>query len=301
MSTYLNAYTLMEEVRDGVNEYGSGYVQGTDTTGIFRNNHLLNCINRAQRFIYAILMNYIPGEFLESTTLTGVNSVYTLPWNFGTLVEFKDEKGRKVFKSTVRDLPTTDGVGTDSAYYRKGNTLVLNKSGVTETYTLWYFKKPRDLLYGQGGTNCAATALHMSVTSPATVNGKYIDDYYNGMTVENITQDLVETITDYVASTKIATVTSTPATDDWYGLVPEVPEIFHHLIAPRAIMIVKAEHPISPVKPSQAEMEQWRNEVRDALIAFGSDSDITPEDIWCDFGSGPSIGHNVPGQGYTIY
>ena len=119
-----------------------------------------------------------------------------------------------------------------------------------------------------------------------TADAKYIDDYYNGMIVENITQAITDTITDYVASTKIATVTSTPANDDWYGLVPEIPEIFHHLIAPRAIMIAKAEHPVSPEKPTRAEMELWKSAVQEALVAFGGDSDITPEDIWCDFDTG---------------
>ena len=122
-----------------------------------------------------------------------------------------------------------------------------------------------------------------------------------GMTVENIEQDLTESITDYVASTCIATVASTPATDDFYGLVPEIPEIFHHLIAPRAIMIAKAEHPVAPEKPTRAEMDLWRSEVRDALVAFGCDRDVTPEDIWLGFGTGIGIGHNIPGQGYTIY
>lgn len=295
MSTYLNAYTLIEDMRYGVNEYSAAYVQGTDTTGVYSNTHLLRCLNRAQRYVYAILMKYIPGEFLTSTTLTGVDSVYTLPWDFGALREFKDENGYKVFQSTVSNLPRDDAEGSDRYYYRSGNTLVLNKSGVTETYTLWYYKKPRDLHYSQGGSSCAATALHMD-----TADAKTIDDYYNNMVVENITQDLYETISDYAGSTKIATVASTPAADDWYGLVPEVPEIFHHLIAPRAIMIAKAEHPVSPEKPTRTEMDGWREEVRQDLITFGCDYDITPEDIWCGYSAGVGVGVSIPGQGYTI-
>ena len=296
MSTYLNAYTLIEDIRRGVNEFSDAYVQGTDTTGIYSNAHLTRCLNRSQRYMYAIQMNYIPGEFLTSTSLTGVNSVYTLPWDFGSLREFKDENGRKVFKSSISAIPTTGAVGSKRYYYRKGNTLVLNRSGITDTYTLYYFTKPRDLHHSQGGSNCAATALHMDTT-----DAKTIDDYYNGMTVENRTQDLTEAITDYTGSTKIAVVASTPADDDWYGLVPEIPEIFHHLIAPRAIMIAKAEHPVAPKPPNKDEIEMWRNEVRDALIAFGYDSDITPEDIWLGFGSGAGMGDTIPGQGYTIY
>lgn len=296
MATYLNAYTLIGDMRNGVNEYSSAYVEATDTTGIYSNDHLLRCLNRAQRFMYAILMNYIPGEFLTSASLTGVDSVYTLPWDFGSLREFKDENGYKVHKSSISALPTGNAIGSDRHYYRTGNTIVLNRSGVTSTYTLWYYTKPRDIHFSQGGSSCAALALHMDTT-----DAKTIDDYYNGMIVENITQDLTESITDYTGSTNIAVVASTPADDDWYGLVPEVPEIFHHLIAPRAIMIAKAESPVSPSPPSKDEMSMWRSEVRDALISFGCDRDITPEDIWLGFGTGSGVGDTIPGQGYTIY
>lgn len=296
MSTYDNAYTMMEGIRYGINEMSDAYVQGTDTTGIYQNSHLLRCLNRAQRYMYAILMNYIPGEFLTSTSLTGVDSVYTLPWDFGSLREFKDADGYKVFRSQVSDLPHDSAEGYKRMYYRKGNTLVLNRSGVTDTYTLWYFKKPRDLHYAQAGSSSAATALHMDTT-----DAKYIDDYYNNMLVENTTQGIYDTITDYVASTKIATVTSTPADNDWYGLIPEIPEIFHQLIVPRAIMIAKAEHPVSPEKPTRTEIDLWRGDIHEALLAFGYDGDITPEDIWCGFDSGIGLGETIPGQGYTIY
>lgn len=296
MTTYLNAYTILEDVRTGVNEYTAAYVQGTDTTGIFRNAHLLRCINRAQRFLYAILLKTIPGEFLTSTTLTGVNSVYTLPWDFGVVREFKDENGYKVFPSNVSMLPTNSGEGSDRLYYRSGNTFVLNKSGVTETYTLWYYKKPRDIHHGQGGSNCAATVFHLDDTE-----AKQIDDYYNNMTIENITQSTQETISDYTGSTKLATVTGTPVEDDWYGIVSEIPEPFHHLIAPRAIMIAKAEHPVSPKAPTTAEANMWRDEVKEVLSSIGVTHDVTPEDIWCDFGGPSGMGYDIPGQGYTIY
>lgn len=296
MSTYLNAYVILENVRDGINEYSTGYVQGTDTTGIYRNAHLLRCINRAQRFLHAILAKTIPEEFLESITLTGVNSVYTLPWDFAVVKEFKDENGYKVYPSNVDILPTNSGVGSDRLYYRTGNTLVLNKSGVTDTYTLWYYKKPRDIHHGQGGTSCAATIFHLD-----NAEAKQINDYYNGMIIENTIQSTQETISDYTGSTKLATVTGTPVSTNWYGIVSEIPETFHHLIAPRAIMIAKAEHPVSPKAPTAAEADMWKAEVLEALSSYGAGKDITPEDIWCDFGRSAGIGFNIPGQGYTIY
>jgi hypothetical protein len=295
VATYKNAYTLLEEVRDGLNEYSTAYVQGTDTTGIFRNAHLLNCIDRAQSLLHALLVKHVPNNFLTSAEITGVDSVYDLPWNFGTVREFKDENGYKVYRSGIDALPVNSGVGSDRFYYRSGQTFVLNKSGVTETYTLWYYTKPREIHLGQGGANCAATVFHLGS------DAKNIDDYYNGMTIENITQGTVETISDYTGSTALATVTGTPVTDDWYGIVSEIPEAFHHLIAPRAIMIAKAEHPVSPKAPTTAEASMWKDEVSEALTSYGIGHDVTPEDIWCDFGVGSGVGVSIPGHGSTIW
>ena len=293
--TYKNAYEILEDVRYGLNEHSTAFVQATDTSGLYKNAFLQQQINDSQRRIYNRLMQLIPDEFLTSITITGVNSVYSLPWDFGTVVEFKDDQGYKVYPSTIHSLPSSGQTGYDRMYYKDGQTFVLNKSGVTDTYTLWYRTKPRDLHFGKA---TAGGALSMTLST----DGKSLNDYYNGMTVENRTKIWTDTIDDYVGSTRVATITETAAEDDWYGLVSELPEPFHHLIAPRASLLAKDRHPDSKEKSTAGEKAAWVEDFVEALLAFGgSYGDITSEDIFTDFGSsGAGFGVNIPGQGYNI-
>ena len=254
MSTYENCYKILESVRYGINEYSTGYVQGTDTTCPHSNSYLVDKINTAQRFIYTLLFPRIPGQFLTETSLTGSDSVFTLPWDFGRLRWFKDDYGNQVYPIDVDRLHYSGATGYDRLYYRKGNTLVLDKDGVSDTYTLYYYKKPRDLDQGKasdGGTN--------SITLAST--GKKIDDYYNNMTIENITQDWTDTISDYTGSTRVATLAANDgAADDYYGIVSDLPEMFHFLIAPKAVHLVKAESPITKEKPKKTELDEWNTQ-----------------------------------------
>jgi len=298
MSTYQNCYTMLELIRRGLRQYSTALVQGTDTSGPFHNDQIIQHINDAQRAIHALLFRRIPHEFLEKADITGSDSVFDLPWDFGTLREFRDDDGVKVFPSGVSQLPTDSGTGSDLLYYRKGQTLVLNKSGVNATYTLWYYRKPRELTMGQvpsggGGTN----------TIKLGSSAKAIADYYNGMTLENITKDTCYEITDYTAA-RIATISGTSDDSDWYGMVSDLPEPFHHLILSRALLTLRLL-PVSLEPPSKLDLEMWVADFNDTLAAFaGDDSDVASEDIWCDYADGAAIasgGVNIPGQGYTIW
>ena len=294
---YENCYKLVETVRREINEYSAGLLAGTDTSGKFSNGHIVDKINASQRFIHSILMKYIPEEFQTSASLTSVSSVFTLPWDFGTLIQFEDENKRKVFPSSVKNLPTTGSSGSDQIYYRKGRTLVLNKSGVTKTYTLLYYSKPRDMNFGQAQAGSGASTLILQNVSKAK------DDYYNGVIVENYTAAFESEITDYVASTYTATITGTATADDWYGMVSEMPEEFHFLIPYWAVLLLK-EHPASQEKPNNREYAHFQEMLTSALTGFvGNDNDVNPADIWTDFGQcpSPSSGHDIPGQGYLIY
>lgn len=271
MSTYKNCYTLLESVRRGINEYSTTLADGTDTTGAFSNAQIVEEINNAHRHIYNFILRKIPSTLLTSTTITGVASVFALPFDFGKLVVFKDENLRKVFPISIDRLKISSSTGSKRLYYRKGTNLVLDQDSVTDTYTLWYYKKARDLDQGKAaGTNTlASTAVPIA-------------DYYNNMEIENVTDGEVSTITDYSAA-RVVTITNQMDADDYYGIISDMPESFHHLIAPRAIIRLKDTSPISFEKSSTQERANFTEDLIETIKAYaGMREDIDMEEIFLD-------------------
>lgn len=225
MSTYENCYALVASVRRTLGEYSEAKVRGEDTLGGYDNNYIVEKINAAIRELYTIISRRVPGLFLEETNLTAVSSVFTLPWDFGKLIYFKDNEGRKVSEISEDRRRFTQSTGSKRLYRRVGNTLVLDQAGASDTYTLVYKRKPRKIHHG---LVVAGSALSMTFGSAAPK----IADYFNGMTVENVTADWVDTVSDYTAL-RVATIAAqSPTKNDAYGLVPEIPEWAHLLIAP---------------------------------------------------------------------
>jgi hypothetical protein len=131
-----------------------------------------------------------------------------------------------------------------------------------------------------------------------------IADYYNGMIIENVTDNWVDTISDYTAAGVITLGTQTLATSKYYGLVSELPEPVHSLIASRAVLKAKREHPASQEKPTELDYKVWASELTTIMSSyFDIRDDISIEEIFTDYstGGGVASGVNIPGQGYTIY
>lgn len=298
-----NAYKFIADVRQGLNEYSAALWAGTDTSGKFSNNYLINVLNSAQARMYALIMKSDAREiFYESASVTVTSSVITLPWDYGKIMQLEDADGHKVWPSTAKILPTTGDSGSKNLYYRDGNTLVLNKSGVSDTFTIKYFKKPRNMTYGTAGTSSGLNTLVMAATDITMLR----NDYYNNLVVDNYTQGKYGTISDFVASTLVATTDNTitwVASTDLYGTVPDMPEEFHHLIPALAIILVKATHPASQEPPSKPEMDLWGSMFAETMAAFANMPDDIPiESIFTDCETGViGLAANIPGQGYTIY
>jgi len=278
MGTYNNGYEILSEVREDLNEFSEAYVQGTDTSGAWTNAHLLRKINKALHFIYALLLERIPEEFLESEDLTAVSSVLTLPSNFGRLKILKNSAGRKCFPIGIDQTRFNEAGGNDRLYRRQGRTLVIEKASCTDTYTLWYHRLCRDIHSGAFGTCVAATSAVLDDTY-----AKKIADYYNNMEIENVSDDWTGTITDYTAARVASIVAVGDDKDSYYGLVPEIPMEFRHLIAPLAVILTRS-HPVSQVTPSAAEYKEWFDLLREALKGYaGPPQDIDVEEIFEDF------------------
>jgi len=285
MSTYLNGYTLLEKVRILLNEYSTAYAQAIDTAGKYQNSQIMDGINAAQRYLYNILFTRMPQLFEEEIALTGVSSVYTLPANFARLRYFKDSDGYQIFPIGTSQRKLTADTGSDRLYYRKGNTLVLDKPSLTDICTLVYYRKPREI---EQGVSSAGGAL--SVTLATT--SKAIIDYYNGLTIENITDSTVDVITDYTAA-RVCTVSNTWAASKYYGTVSDIPEMFHFLMIPRAVFEITGIFPMSKDFSRKTGYELFNEDLLGALRAYtGGDLDTYPEDIWTNYGEA-TIGYSV--------
>ncbi|MDP2646641.1 MAG: hypothetical protein U1C57_01975 [Candidatus Doudnabacteria bacterium] len=294
MPTYLNGYTLLDKVRKLLNEHSTAYVQGTDTTGKYSNDQIMEGINAANRYLYSLLLPRIPYHFEAETTLAGVASVYTLPADFGILRYFKDSDGHQIFPVRPDQRRLASQSGSDQLYYRQGNTLVRDKASITETCTLIYYKKVLDI---DQGISSAGGALSLALATSA----KKIVDYYNGITIENVTDDWVDTISDYTAA-RVATIgTETGAASKYYGTVSSIPEPFHFLIIPRAIFEITGNYPVVQEKPQGGGKTFWDEQFLAALKAYaGAAKDTYPEDIWTQYGGAKGGGVSIPGQGYDI-
>jgi hypothetical protein len=128
------------------------------------------------------------------------------------------------------------------------------------------------------GQAAAGAATSITLASDASK----IVDFYNGVEIENITQDWLDTIDDY-ATTRVATISETAAASDWYGTVPETPEPFNHLIGKMAVILVKAEFPLAQSQVGQAEVNFYDLGLGSVLANYGDTTeDVPAEEVFED-------------------
>src|SRR5574343_216194 len=262
MSTYLNCYEMVSQIRYALNEYSTAYVQGTSTTGSYQNAEIVRAINAAQMFIQGGVRRNVPELFFTSTTLTGTASVYTLPSDLWKIKRLETAEGYVIRPGSIDGKHVDAETGTEYRYYRYGNSLRIDEDNVTEPLTLWYETRCRDLDFG---ASSAGGARSLTLASPA----RPIAAYYNGMTIENITDSWVDTISDYSAARVCTLAAQTGASSKYYGIVPELPDAFHQLILDRAILRMKM-HPNAPEKPTPYEVKTFQEDFAAALSSYGS-------------------------------
>lgn len=297
-----NAYKILYNVRNGLNEYSAGLWAGSETHGKFSNTYLINKINQAQARMVALMLKTDAREFYyKSASVSVASSVITLPYDYGKVMQLEDTEGHKVYPSTAKITPVSGAEGSENLYYRSGRTFVLNKSSVTATYTLKYFRQPLKMTYGAATAGSGLNSLILQAHD--LTSGR--NDYYNNLTIDNYTQALTATISDYTGATRTAVTDNaiTWATSDIYGTVPDLPDELHTLVAPLAIILVKSEHPAAQERPSGQEIKQWGEMFMEAIVAYSNQpDDISYESLFCDFGVGSAgQGLDIPGQGYMIY
>lgn len=272
---YLNAWELLNQVRYGLNEQSSALTNGTDTSGKFQNSELMRHVNNAQTFIWNILFNQFPEYFMTSASITFTNSVATLPSDCWKIRQILDSEDIQIKPMNV-GLKHSTGAGSNYGYYRYGNTLRIDADSNTQTGTLWYYSRCREIDAGM-------TSAGGAVSATLAATAKAILSYYNNMKIENITDSTNDTITAYTAA-RVATVTNTWAASKYYGIVSDLPEMFHSLIAHRAIITMK-QSPRVPVALTAADISIFQQELQAAMQMFagGLNGDVTPDDIFNDF------------------
>jgi len=277
MPTYIgNSYEILSQVRYGINEYSTAKVQGTDATGAFLNAELMRHINNAQYHIWSILFEQFPEYFLTSASIAFTSSVASLPSDYFKIREILDSDGYPIIPINIGKRHIADNTGSENAYYRYGNTLRIDADSVTETGTIWYYSRCREL---ETGMTSAGGALSATLATTA----KAIADYYNDMMIENVTDSTVDTITDYSAA-RVCVVSNTWAASKYYGLVSELPVIFHPLIPEYAILQLK-KSPKSPLAVTIADVSLFDQMLRSSMKSFAGtqNTDVGIDSIINDF------------------
>lgn len=260
MGSYKNAYAIVEAVRKGVNEYSTAYMQGTDTTGAFDNTDIMEKVNEAQSFLYDALLNRDPARFYKSTNLTGVSSVYTPPADFYRLRRVEDSNGIKLTRINLDDKKRVLSQGSGWFYYQVGKTYILDKTSASDVLTFYYVSRCRKL---DMGMSSAGAALSLTLATSARKEA----DYYNGMMIENVTDDWFDTISDYSAARVCTLAAQTGAASKYYGLISELPEDFHDLIAPKALLLMKESHKALK-NPTPTEFKNFNDALAEKFLSF---------------------------------
>lgn len=272
MPRYLNAYQMLSDLREGINEYSSALLNGTDTTGAFSNDTLMRYLNEAQLFLFHLTFVKRPEEYLKNTILTPVDSRITLPSDFFKVARLEYlSDGVKIHRLNQLDYKRGSGSsGSKYLYRREGrDTLVIDHAGVTDQVYLWYYWKPRLIHAGQAQSGSGVNALKMSTKAVARM------DYYKGMMVEDVTAGFVSSISAFNETTLVATVSGTASNGDNYGLIPEAPEEFHHLIVKKAVILAKSDVK-SPMQATPKEIAEFNEMLSMTLQSYYG---IEPEDV----------------------
>lgn len=139
-------------------------------------------------------------------------------------------------------------VGSQSVKWEvRGNYIEIPSRPSDMTLRVWYVRYPVGFFYGVcGDTTVTSTTVELPETLTAGEIIK-IDDYYNGSRIYNAADGLVHTISDYVASTNIITVSSAWSTNPTKSstvieIVSPLPERIHDVIAMMAARSIRVNN-----------------------------------------------------------
>jgi len=224
---------------------------GTETDRAMTTAMWVDWINDAKNFAQNKIIELFEDFLVETTdiTITSGTETYTLPANTLKirLIEREGvastETDRELFPISMTDkfrYSNANGyfsyLNSSEFYYIWGNTIGIKPEPNTAgTRKIWYIKKLPDLSYGTAAA-AASTTITLAAT-PSLGTTSNVDDYYNGSSVYIVSASTgagqTVKITDYVGSTRVATVETfgtTPTGTIVYDIVCEIPESHHKFL-----------------------------------------------------------------------
>lgn len=226
----MNAKEQLDHIRDLVAEASAAHWDDVE---------LVRRLNAGQLRI-ALRVAMTDGQWLvKSGSVTPVASVITLPADCSKPIYLEETSsgepidwlGSVTHRRVSRGIGAAVSSGALEAYPLQG-TIEVNRASYTTACTLWYQRRVPNLHTGD-----AAAAAATSLTFANDANRVYLDDYYNGVIVEQYNAALAtaayvafrSTISDYTAA-GVCTVTGTPTNGHNYGTISVLPEETHLLM-----------------------------------------------------------------------
>jgi hypothetical protein len=195
---------------------------------------IMQRINSAQSSIARMMANNA-GQWLTTRAMvTPVAGVITLPVDCGRPLYLEEvDSGRRIgWISSVaaRWVSRQSGVSLDAGIreaYALRNTIEVNDASYATSCYLWYEKRLPDMAAGTASAGGVS-----SLTLPNERQIKRTDDYYNDLVIEVIsgTGAGSTTITDFVGSTRVCTLTGTYDATSVFGTVSLLPEEARRLL-----------------------------------------------------------------------
>ena len=230
----MNAKDMLDLVRDNINE---------DVGAHWDDLNILRRINLAQHKAERLFAQTAGHWLTKRATVTPVAGVITLPSDCAKPLYLEEvTNGVPInwlpsvsYRSMSRNTNLADYDQREA--YPLASTIEVNNSTYTTSCYLWYQQVVPDLHAGIADTGTGANALVFAEDRAL----RFKDDYYNNVTVEVIDQtseivDISSVISDFVASTRVATITGTAAAGDTYATVSILPEeSFDFIIAQATI------------------------------------------------------------------
>lgn len=232
-------------------------------------------------------------EFTSNISFVKDTWEYSLPSRLFSLSEVQDNTSSD--NEEFMDQIGFNNRYSDTGYYLRAGKIGFASGGaapgsaVTDAVTLYYLGYPPEVHYGTAQAGAATTITLATTATQGTVYA--INDYYNGATIEIVSGTGVagetRTISDYVGSTKVATIDSAwttgsePSTDTVYSINflgrPEW-ERFHVMYAVvEALAKDKAPSATARIDFNSAKKRitmsflkrMWKNQPRHSLGARG--------------------------------